>query len=96
MIPAAIWLFVEGDTVGGVFLTVVFIVVIGLDEPILIRRGADLPLLLILLGIIGGPVTFGLIGILLGPTILVVVYTLALAWISESQEAAPARPDRAT
>ena len=37
--------------------------------------------------------TFGLIGILLGPTILVVVYTLALAWISESQEAAPARPD---
>ena len=33
MIPAAIRLFVEGDTVGGVFLTVVFIVVIGLDNP---------------------------------------------------------------
>ena len=29
MIPATIWLFVEGDTVGGVFLTVVFIVIIG-------------------------------------------------------------------
>src|SRR6185436_14257993 len=61
-------------------------VAIGIDNvirPILIRRGADLPLLLILGGVIGGLLAFGLVGIFLGPTILAVGYTLLNAWIDE-------------
>ena len=58
-------------------------------RPVLIRRGADLPLLLILAGVIGGLIAFGLLGIFLGPTILAVAYTLLNAWLAEGDEDAP-------
>ena len=50
----------------------------------LIKRGADLPLLLIFAGVIGGLLSFGLIGIFVGPVALAVTYTLVQAWMSES------------
>ena len=59
-------------------------------RPILIRKGADLPLLLILAGVIGGLIASGLLGIFLGPTVLAVCYTLLGAWISEVDD--PERP----
>jgi predicted PurR-regulated permease PerM len=86
LVPAVIWLFATGDTGRGVFLTVVSIAAITIDNfvrPILIRRGVHLPLLLILAGVIGGLIAFGLIGIFLGPMILAVAYTLFRAWLSE-------------
>ena len=59
-------------------------------RPVLIRKGAaDLPLLLILAGVIGGLIAFGLIGIFLGPTILAVGYTLLRAWIAEADATGP-------
>ena len=51
---------------------------------VLIRRGADLPLLLIFAGVIGGLVGFGLVGIFVGPVVLAVSYTLLDAWIEEA------------
>ena len=58
----------------------------------LIRQGADLPLLLILAGVIGGLIAFGLLGIFLGPTVLAVAYTLLNAWMAEGDEDAPPAP----
>ena len=86
LIPAVIWVFVSGDTGWGIFLLVTALLASIVDNfirPILIRRGADLPLLLILAGVIGGLDAFGLIGIFLGPVILAVGYTLLNAWIDE-------------
>jgi predicted PurR-regulated permease PerM len=86
LVPAVIWMFVSDDPGWAIFLLVCSILAIGLDNvvrPILIRKGADLPLLLILAGVIGGLLAFGLIGIFLGPTILAVGYTLLGAWIDE-------------
>jgi predicted PurR-regulated permease PerM len=57
-------------------------------RPILIRRGADLPLLLIMAGVIGGLLGFGLVGLFVGPVVLAVTYTQLSAWIVE-QEATP-------
>ena len=54
-------------------------------RPILIRKGGDLPLLLILVGVIGGLLTFGLIGLFIGPTILAVAYTFLQEWIAEGE-----------
>jgi predicted PurR-regulated permease PerM len=99
LIPAVIWMFVSGDTGWAIFLLVVTVLAIGVDNfvrPILIRRGADLPLLLILAGVIGGLVAFGLIGIFLGPTILAVGYTLFNAWIAELDTAGPEIPAHET
>jgi predicted PurR-regulated permease PerM len=53
-------------------------------RPFLIKRGADLPLLLILIGVIGGMLAFGLIGLFLGPVVLAVTYTLLQNWIADT------------
>jgi predicted PurR-regulated permease PerM len=51
-------------------------------RPVLIRRGADLPLLLIFAGVIGGLVAFGVVGIFVGPVVLAVAYTLLDDWVA--------------
>ena len=56
-------------------------------RPMLIRMGADLPLLLIFAGVVGGLLAFGLIGIFIGPVVLAVAYTLMQAWVAESEPA---------
>jgi predicted PurR-regulated permease PerM len=86
LLPAAIWMFWQGDTAWGVALVVWSVVVGSLDNvlrPMLIRMGADLPLLLIFAGVIGGLFTFGLVGIFVGPVLLAVGWTLMDAWVSE-------------
>ena len=86
LIPAVIWTFWSGDTGWGIFLLLCTVVVGTMDNflrPILIRRGADLPLLLILAGVIGGLLAFGLVGIFVGPVLLAVAYKLLGDWIAE-------------
>ncbi|MDQ7770797.1 AI-2E family transporter, partial [Serratia nevei] len=55
-------------------------------RPVLIRMGADLPLLLILSGVIGGLLAFGMIGLFIGPVVLAVSYRLLTAWMDEAPE----------
>ena len=86
-IPATIWLFWSGATMAGVFMAIFTVVSLLMDNilrPILIKRGADLPLLLILLGVIGGLLAFGLLGLFLGPVILAVAYTLLHHWVNDA------------
>jgi predicted PurR-regulated permease PerM len=92
LFPAVAWMYWQGDTGWATFLLVWSIVVGTMDNfvrPMLIRRGADLPLLLIFIGVIGGLLSFGLIGIFVGPVALAVTYTLAQAWVSESPDTPP-------
>ncbi|MDH4188912.1 MAG: AI-2E family transporter YdiK [Betaproteobacteria bacterium] len=86
LIPV-IWLYWTGSSGWGTFLLVWAIVVGGLDNvlrPILIRSGANLPLLLVFAGVVGGLIAFGLIGIFIGPIVLAVGYTLLKAWMDEA------------
>jgi len=86
MAPAVIWLFWDEQTGWGSALLVWTIIVGALDNvlrPLLIRRGADLPLLLIFAGVIGGLIAFGIIGLFVGPVVLAVGYTLLTQWMNE-------------
>ena len=86
LVPAVIWTFWSGDTGWGIFLALCTAVIGTMDNflrPILIKRGADLPLLLILAGVIGGLIGFGLVGIFVGPVLLAVAYKLLADWIAE-------------
>jgi predicted PurR-regulated permease PerM len=88
MTIAVIWLYWTGAAGWGTFLLVVTVIVGTLDNllrPILIKKGADLPLLLIFAGVIGGLIGFGLIGIFVGPMVLAVTYTLLRAWIEDGE-----------
>jgi predicted PurR-regulated permease PerM len=94
LLPAVVWLFWSGDTGWGIFLLVWTAFVGTMDNflrPWLIKKGANLPLLLIFAGVIGGLIAFGLVGIFIGPVVLAVTYTLLGAWMAER----PAPPGRA-
>jgi predicted PurR-regulated permease PerM len=84
------WLWWQGATGWFVALLVWTIFVGSLDNilrPVLIKKGADLPLLLIFAGVIGGLVAFGLLGLFVGPVLLAVAYTLLDAWVAEAPDA---------
>jgi predicted PurR-regulated permease PerM len=90
LLPAAIWLFWSGQTVSGTTLLVIAVFVGTLDNvvrPLLIRRGADLPLLLIFAGVIGGLIAFGIVGLFIGPVVLSATYTLLASWVSAERGA---------
>jgi predicted PurR-regulated permease PerM len=82
--PASVWLYLDGE-IGRAVFVVIWSVAAGfvtdnLLRPWLISRGSDLPLILILFGVVGGAVTFGVLGLFLGPTLLAVGYELIREW----------------
>ena len=86
LIPAVLWLYWSGSTGWGTFLLLWTLVVGTMDNvlrPFLIKKGADLPLLLIFIGVVGGLTSFGLIGIFVGPVVLAVAHKLLSAWVDE-------------
>jgi predicted PurR-regulated permease PerM len=90
-VPATIWLFIQGEWGWGLFMGIYGAAGISsvdnVIRPWLISRGADLPLLLTLLGAIGGVLAFGFLGLFLGPVLLAVGYSLIRDWAGE-----PPRP----
>jgi predicted PurR-regulated permease PerM len=88
LIPAVAWLFWKDQTLWGTIMVVWTLIVITVDNflrPFLIKRGADLPLLLIFAGVLGGLIAFGVIGLFIGPVMLAVTYTLLHAWVSQGE-----------
>ena len=86
LVPAIIWLYSSGETGLGTFLLVWSVLLSTADSvvrPLLIRKGAHLPLILLLAGVIGGLIAFGLVGLFLGPVVLAVGYTLLQSWMAE-------------
>ncbi len=85
-LPAALWLFSKGSVSWGVFMLVWGFIVSNIDnilKPYLISRGSEMPFILIFFGVLGGAMTFGFIGVFLGPTLLAVGYRLAREWMAE-------------
>ena len=91
-IPATLWLFSQGSTGWAIFLGLYGAFGISSADnvirPWLISRGADLPLLLTLLGALGGVFAFGFLGLFLGPVLLAVGFTLLRDWATEGAERA--------
>ncbi|VFP83177.1 AI-2E family transporter YdiK [Candidatus Erwinia haradaeae] len=86
LIPAIIWLYWTGDNNSGTLLLIWSGIVCTLEtllRSILISKGADLPMILILAGVIGGLLSFGMIGLFIGPVVLAVSYQFILAWIHD-------------
>jgi predicted PurR-regulated permease PerM len=89
LIPAVVWLYWSGQPGWGTALLVWSLVVLSIDNfvrPLLMRKGVHLPLVLLLAGVIGGLIAFGLVGVFLGPVVLAVAYTLLQAWLEEDPD----------
>jgi predicted PurR-regulated permease PerM len=83
---AAVWLYRDGEAGMAVFMALYGLLCISaidnVIKPLLISRGAHLPFVVTLLGVLGGLYAFGLIGLFLGPTLLALALNLAGHWLA--------------
>jgi len=81
---AAWWLFDGGQTAWAVFMALWGALVISSSDnvvrPLLIKRGVDMPLSIVILGVFGGFVAFGFLGLFIGPVLLAVGLVMLRAW----------------
>jgi predicted PurR-regulated permease PerM len=86
LLGAVGWLYDSGQ-IGWAIALLIWACFVGLLDnflrPVLIRTGVDLPFILIFGGVIGGMLSFGPIGLFVGPVLLAVAYTLIDAWVAE-------------
>jgi predicted PurR-regulated permease PerM len=91
--PIVVWVFSVAEPVPATIFAVYMLIVSLADmvlKPMLLGRGVDTPMLVILLGAIGGAMTMGIIGLFLGAVILALSYELLVAWMSPEEDAAEA------
>jgi predicted PurR-regulated permease PerM len=87
--PVAVWVFSTADPVPATIFLVYSVLVSfsdGLLKPLLLGRGVDVPMLVILLGAIGGMMTAGIIGLFIGAIVLALGYQLFKFWVDEGNE----------
>lgn len=86
--PIAIWYFSVASTVPAVIFLVFAIVVSASDailKPMLLGRGVETPMLVILIGAIGGAIVNGIIGLFTGAVILALGYEIFMAWMAPDE-----------
>jgi predicted PurR-regulated permease PerM len=86
LLGSVAWLFWHGSHVAAGLMLVWSIMIAMLDNfmrPMLIQRGVNLSMLLILSGVLGGMFAFGIVGLFIGPVILAVTSAILNAWINE-------------
>ena len=91
--PIAIWVFSVADTTPATLFAIYALLVSASDgflKPLLLGRGLDIPMLVILLGAIGGMMLSGIIGLFIGAVILAVGYQILMAWMMAYEQAAEA------
>jgi len=90
LLPSAGWLLFTGQTGWGIFLLIWSLVIVGnIDQvlrPMLISRGANVPFMVVLLGVLGGLAVGGFIGLFVGATVLSVFFTMYREWVAEPME----------
>lgn len=89
IIPTIIWAWSSWELVPALLFTLLMVPVMLVDNvlrPILMSRGLDVPMLVILIGVLGGTIAYGLIGLFLGPVVLAVFYELVIAWVKVGEE----------
>jgi predicted PurR-regulated permease PerM len=83
-IGASWWLFDQGQTGWAIFMALWGLGAISssdnLIRPLVIRRGVDMPLSIVIIGVFGGFVAFGFLGLFIGPVLLAVGLVMLRAW----------------
>lgn len=84
---AYLWGITDSGTISNIIWTVYLIVAgfaDGILKPILLGRGVDAPMPVILIGALGGMVTMGLLGLFIGAVLLAVGYKLFMSWVDNA------------
>jgi predicted PurR-regulated permease PerM len=90
LIPVIIWAWTFMATIPALLFTAYMVPINLLDNllrPIVMGRGLKTPILVILIGVIGGTLAYGITGLFLGPIVLAVIWELFVSWIDERDSA---------
>ncbi len=93
VVPLLIWAWFQMSMPGALLLTLYMVPVSLVDnilKPMLMSKGLPTPMLVIFAGVIGGTISYGLIGLFLGPIVLAVFYELLVYWVAAEPVAGPA------
>jgi predicted PurR-regulated permease PerM len=88
IIPLIIWSWMTLETTSALLFTAYMVPVNLLDNllrPLVMGRGLKTPILVILIGVIGGTLAYGITGLFLGPIVLAVIWELIVEWIKENR-----------
>ena len=89
IIPTMIYMFTVTDSLTASLFSVWMVITLlasNVLTPILLGRGAPVPMLVIFLGSIGGFISMGFIGLFLGAVVLSIAYNLYLFWLTDEEE----------
>ena len=89
MIPIIIYVFSIADTTPAIIFAIYGILVSLLDnvlKPMLLAKGLQTPMIVILIGALGGMMLFGILGLFVGPVILAIAHRLYTSWVSDTTE----------
>ena len=96
IVPVIIWVWMTMETTSALLFTVYMVPVNLLDNllrPVVMGRGLKTPMLVILIGVIGGTLAYGITGLFLGPIVLAVIWELFVAWIGEHEAPLLSEPE---
>ena len=94
--PIAVWFFSTADTVPATIFLIFAILVSASDgvlKPMFLGRGVEIPMLVILLGAIGGMILLGIVGLFIGAIILALGYQILMAWMETDELNNPRQPE---
>lgn len=94
--PVAVWVFSVGDAVPAAMFAVYALIVSLSDsflKPMFLGRGMEIPMLVILLGAIGGTMSMGISGLFIGAVVLAVAYQILGAWMRTDELNNPKQQD---
>lgn len=89
LIPIIIWGFSVADTTSAIIFAIYSVIAGASDaflKPLLMGRGVDVPMPVILVGAIGGMIVYGIVGLFVGAVVLAVAWELMEAWLKQAPE----------
>lgn len=95
IIPAIVWAWTSMETAGALLFTLYMVPVNVMDnilKPLVMTRGLTTPILAILIGVVGGTISYGVTGLFLGPIILAVTWELFSTWAGSDAANSPNPP----
>jgi predicted PurR-regulated permease PerM len=88
---AYLWWGGDGAMVANIVYTVLMLIAAIADnllKPLLLGRGVEAPMPIVLMGAIGGMIAAGIVGLFVGATVLAVGYVIFMEWVHHSEEQA--------
>ena len=93
LLPVAVWVFGSADNQIIAWGFLVWAILVGVSDmvlkPMFLGRGVDIPMIVILLGAIGGAILSGVMGLFVGAVILALAYRLLMEWLHFAAEEVP-------